>query len=72
LERLIEFCAGRDTHRKPVVASKRLQQVGVVPLGEIVVRDIGILAEQPFDQITIVVKNEDDGLESARSSWLIS
>ena len=46
---LIEFSASGDTRRKPIVASQCLRQVGVVPLSEIVVLDVGILAELPFN-----------------------
>jgi hypothetical protein len=46
---LIEFSACADTCRKPIVASKRPRQVGVVPLSKIVVLDVRIIAEQPFN-----------------------
>src|SRR6202030_1614670 len=65
LKGLIEFSACADTRGKPVVASKRLRQVGVVPLSKIVVLDVGILAEQPFNQVARIVKDEDDGLQPA-------
>src|SRR5580658_3027753 len=64
-ESLIEFSACGDTRGEPVVASKRLGQVGVVPLRKIVVLDVGILAEQPFNQVARIVENEDDGLQPA-------
>src|SRR4029077_17283281 len=65
LKGLIEFSACGYTRRKPVVASQRLRQVGIVPLSKIVVLDVGILAEQPFNQVTRIVKDEDDGLQPA-------
>src|SRR5580700_11282975 len=65
LKGLIEFSARAYTRGKPVVASKRLGQVGVVPLSKIVVLDVGILAEQPLYQVTRIVKDEDDGLQPA-------
>ena len=49
LKGLIEFSACGDTRSKPIVASKCLRQVGVMPLSKIVVLDVGILAEQPFN-----------------------
>src|SRR5580692_3129490 len=61
----IEFSACAYTRGKPVVASERLRQVGVVPLSKIVVLDVGVLAEQPFNQVARIVENEDDGLQSA-------
>src|SRR5579864_3131271 len=65
LKGLIEFSACADTRGKPVVASKRLRQVGVVPLSKIVVLDVGIPAEQPFNQVARIVKDEHDGLQLA-------
>ena len=65
LKGLIEFSACADTRGKPVVASQRLGQVGVVPLSKIVVLDVGIVAEQSFNQVARIVKDEDDGLQSA-------
>ena len=65
LKGLIEFSACANTRRKPIVASKRLRQVGIVPLSKIVVFDVGILAEQSFNQVARIIKNEDDGLQSA-------
>ena len=62
LKGLIEFSACAYTRGKPVVASKRLRQVGVVPLSKIVVLDVGILAEQPFNQVPRIVK---DGFQLA-------
>ena len=50
-ESLIEFSACGDSRRKPVVAAEGLRQVGVVPLSKNVVLDVGILAEQPFNQV---------------------
>jgi hypothetical protein len=64
-ESLIEFSACGDTRREPVVTAKRLGQVGVVPLSKIVVLDVRILAEQPFDQIARIVEHENDGLQPA-------
>jgi hypothetical protein len=46
---LIEFSACGDTRSKPIVASKCLRQVGVMPLSKIVVLDVGVLAEKPFN-----------------------
>src|SRR4029077_14959599 len=65
LEGLIEFSACGYTRREPVVASKRPRQVGVAPLSKIVVLDVGIPAEQPFNQVARIVENEDDGLQPA-------
>jgi signal transduction histidine kinase len=65
LKGLIEFSACAYTRGNPVVASKRLGQVGVVPLSKIVVLDVGGLAEQPFNQIARIVKDEDDGFQPA-------
>jgi hypothetical protein len=59
LKGLIEFSACGYTRREPVVASKRLRQVGIVPPSKIVVLDVGILAEQPFNQVARIVENED-------------
>src|SRR5580700_12077493 len=65
LKGLVELSASAYTRGKPVVASKRLRQVGIVPLSKIVVLDVEILAEQPFNQVAGIVENEDDGLQPA-------
>jgi hypothetical protein len=56
LEGLIQFSVGGDARCKPVVATKRVWQLRVPPLSDIVVGILGVLVEQTLDQITRIVK----------------
>ena len=61
----VEFPAGGRARREPDVAAKRLRQQVVMPLREIVVVDVRVLAEQTLDQIAVIVEKEDNRLQAA-------
>ena len=49
---------------EPAVATQRLRQQVVMPLRDIVVAGLRVLAEQALDQIATVVQKEDDRLQA--------
>src|SRR5215469_15127887 len=64
LDSRVELTAGGDPGGKPAVAAHRLRQLMIVPFREIVVVDLGVLAEQPLYQIAVVVEQKDDRLQT--------
>jgi hypothetical protein len=55
LDDLIELAACGHARGQPAVATERLGELVVMTLSEIIVVLIGILAEQPLDQIPVIV-----------------
>ena len=64
LERLIEFAARRDPRGKPSFAAEGMWKLRIMPGRDVVVTDTGIFAEQPFDQVSRIIKHKDDGLQT--------
>src|SRR5277367_4848895 len=67
LQCLIKFAACLDTHRQPVAAAQGVRKLGIIPGCDMVVSDLGIFAEQPLDEIAVVVEHEHDRLQGKTS-----
>jgi len=61
--RRVELAAGDDSGGKPALAAHRVRKLVVTPFREIIIVDVRVLAEQPFDQIAVVVEHKDDWLQ---------
>src|SRR6202035_14664 len=59
----VKLAARGHSGAEPAVATKRFGKLMIVPLSKIVVIGFRIFGEEPLDQISIVIKNEDDRLK---------
>ena len=71
LQGLVQLAAGCNAGGEPAVAAEGVRQFGVAPSRQIVVGDVGILAQEPLDQVTGVIEDEDDGLKPAGAVALV-
>src|SRR5260370_16444892 len=62
LDDVVKFAARGHARGQPAVTTQRPGELMVVPLGEVVVIAFRILAEQPLDQIPVVVEYKDNRL----------
>jgi hypothetical protein len=63
LDRPGELAAASDSGGKPALAAQRFGKPVVTPLGKVVVVRVPILAENPLNQIAVVVEHKDDWLQ---------
>ena len=60
----LQFAIGNDPSREPVGASQGPGQLVVVPGGQVVVWHHRFPAQQPLNQVALVVEAEDDRLQA--------
>lgn len=60
VENRVELGACGDARGEPAVASEGVRQLGVAPGGDVVAGDRRVVAEQPLDQVAVVVVHKDD------------
>ena len=65
LQGIIQFAAGGDASREPALATKRVWYFRIVPRSHVVIGEVGISAEKPLNQVTVVVEHEYNGFQSA-------
>jgi len=57
---LVEFTESSDPLGEPSFAPQCVGKFGVVPRRDVVISNVGVLTQQPLDEITGVVEHEDD------------
>jgi hypothetical protein len=64
----VELRIFRNPTYQPIVATESRRQRRVSPLGDIVVGNRGLFAQEPLDQITVVVEDKHNGTQTQRGT----